>query len=424
MGVGNVILNIKFVLLMMMKSKIIVIVIVAAVVLAAVGVFIITQNDGSDDNRPNTAGQKVTDAVGRTVTVPETLENGIVTVGSSGPLRFVSCFDVFDLIVEVDKGDVTDSKNGRAYSYAYQYDSLTRYHADNALESGTTESIGNLNPSLIIVQESVWNNFTENCNVLASKCTLVVIKSQSMTTMWDTNYGLSKDMEDTFNLLGTLLGKEKRATEIINGIESILKDIRSLKGTSSDNVYVAGVTINGSNTLNTTFPVYMPLTLIGGNNAYNGGSTDSRVTMNVEAFTSMDIDMMVIDPSSSDKMIEQDSQNVLKYIYGLNNNANSDDDVALYVTVPIVWDSINYDCSLASAYYITHLLYNTLTHDEVVEKINNIFTVFYGDDGENVLEDMSKFFVNKSSANNVELPLLEEVKITIKDGKYYVTALD
>lgn len=406
----------------MMNSKIVAIVAVAIVAVAAMGIYVVTANDNKDPNHPDTAGQEVVDAVGRTIIVPDTLENGIVTIGSSGPLRFLSCFDVYDLVIEVDKGDVTDNKNGRAYSYAYPYDNLTRYHADNALESGTVESIGSLDPSLVIVQENVWTNYTDNCKALANKCTLVVIKGQSMTAMSDDNYGLSKDLEDTFNLLGTMLGKEKRAAEIIDGVESILKDLRSLKGTSSENVYVAGVTINGSNTLNTTFPIYMPLSLIDGNNAYKGSSTANKITLNVEDFTKMDIDIIVIDPSSSDKMIEEDSQRVLEYIYRLNNNADSNDNMRLYVTAPIVWDSINYDCSLASAYYLTYLLYGTLSHDEVLKKVNAVFTTFYGENGKNVLDDMSEFFVQKSSANNVELPLFKEVSVDLQSGKYYIVA--
>ena len=400
-----------------MNTKIITIAVVAVLAASAVGVYLITQSD-KDQTHPNTAGQKVTDAVGRTVTVPDTLKNGIVTVGSSGPLRFLSCFDVYNLVIETDKGDVTDSKNGRAYSYAYAYDKLEKHHPDNALESGTAEAIGNLNPSLIVVQESVWNNFIDNCRVLASKCTLIVIKGQSMTTMWDSNYKLSADLTNTFRLLGTVLGKEARAAEIISGIESILSDLRSLKGQSPLDVYVAGVTINGSNTLNTTFPIYMPLTLIEGKNAYKGTSTDSRIVLRIEDFAAMNIDRVVIDPSSSDKMAEQDSQLVLENLY----KRSPGNQPKIYVTVPIVWDSINYDCALASAYYLTYLLYGTLTHSQVVEKINKIFTTFYGNNGTKVFSGMTEFFKQKSSANNVELPLLEEVKIKQEGGKYYIVA--
>ena len=418
----RVTINSILVLLSMMNIKIIAIVLVAILGVAAVGIYIVT-GDEEKSYHPNTAGQEITDAVGRTVVVPDTLENGIVTIGSSGPLRFLSCFDVFELVIETDKGDVTDSRNGRAYSYAYPFYNLTEYHADNALESGTVESIANKNPSLIVVQESIWTNYGENCRALATKCTLIVIKSQSMTTMWNDNYDLSKDMQDTFNLLGTILGKEDRAKELINGIGGILKDLRSYIKTSDKNVYIAGVTINGSNTFNTTFPTYMPLKLIDGNNAYTEPSTESRVTINVEKFATMDIDIIAIDPSSSDKMAESDNQLALEYVYKVNNDGSTANDIKLYVTVPIVWDSINYDCSLASAYYLTYLLYGGLTHDQVISKINNIFKVFYGNDGSNVLNDMSEFFVKKSSDNNVEMPILEEVKIVESGGKYFIMAV-
>jgi iron complex transport system substrate-binding protein len=223
-------------------------------------------------------------------------------------------------------------------------------------------------------------------------------------------------------MIGKILGKESRAKELASGMESIVADLKKLSGTSEKNVYVAGVTINGSNTLNTTFPVYFPFNLVNANNAYKGDSTAYKVVLNVEQLAKMKIDLTIIDPSSSNKLAEQDSQLVMKYIHGINNDSDKTNDIPLYVTVPIVWDSINYDCALASAYYIEYLLYGTLTHDQVVKKIENVFKVFYGDHGKNVLSDMSKFFVEKSSANNVELPILSEVKIVLENGKYLFKA--
>ncbi|MCL2148528.1 MAG: hypothetical protein FWH47_04245 [Methanomassiliicoccaceae archaeon] len=395
--------------------------IAAALLVAGIGAYVVTQGDDGGGHRPDTAGQQVVDAVGRTVTVPDTLEGGIVTVGSTGPLRFLSCFDVYDLVIEVDEGDVKDRKNGRAYSYAYPYDKLTRYHADNALEAGTAEAIGNLNPSLVIIQESVWNGYMANCVALSSKCTVAVIKAQDLAVMWDDGYKLSKDLVDTFNLLGTLLGKEGRAAEVIGSIESILADIRSLTGVSTEDVYVAGVTISGSNALNATFPIYLPLSLVGGVNAYKDDVIPGRVVVNHDKFSNMDIDLVVIDPSSSDKIAEQDSQLVLEYLYK-RNGGDPADRVRLYVTVPIVWDSINYDCVLASAYYMAHILYGVLTHDEVVERIGGVFAAFYGEEGENVFKDMSDFFVQKSAENGAELPLLGEVEIVHEGGAYRIVA--
>lgn len=402
-----------------MNPKILAIAIVAVVVVAGVCIYAFANNP-DEDKSTDTTGAEITDAAGRKVSVPENLDNGIVAIGSSGPLRFLSVFDVYDDIIEVDKGDVTDNRNGRAYSYAYDFKSFTadQYHDDNKLESETVEKIANKKPSLVVVQYSVYTSYKENCDTLAKACTLVVIPAQSMQTMWDSEFNLSADMVSTLTILGTVLNQMDRANEVIRGIEGIMDDLRGLVADTGKSVYVAGVTISGSNSLNTTFPVYMPFSLLDIDNAYVGGETASKVILKIEDLTKMDVDMIVVDPSSSDKLSTEDSQLVLQYFYGLNNDSDSSNDVPIYVTVPIVWDSINYDCALASAYCLANVVCGTLTENQVDEKIEHIFEVFYGDNGSDVLKDMKLFFVGKSSANNAEMPMLEKIEI-VKNGDTY-----
>ena len=404
-------------------TKTIVIAVVAIVAIAAgVGIYFMYGGGGGDkDSSDDPVVNTVVDGAGREIAIPSDLKKGIVTVGSSGPLRFASMFDVFDNIIEVDKGDITDNRNGRAYSYAYGYNTMkveTQSHPDNSLEAATVESIAKKNPAVVITTLSLWNNNIENFNILAKNCTVVVLKNQEMKYMTEDGK-LAEYLTFNINLLGKVFKDEPRAKELVNGIGDIVNDLGKLKKTSEKKVYVAGVTINGSNTLNTTFPTYMPFTLDGIKNAYDGGSTENRVTMNIEDFTKLDIDMIVVDPSSSDKIDgNMDSQKVLEFIYGINNDSDAANDIPIYVTVPIVWDSINYDCALASAYYLQHLVYGSLSHDDVVKKINNVFTVFYGDNGKDVLSDMMEFFVGKSSSNGQTMPVLGQVKI-VKNGDSY-----
>ena len=400
-----------------MQSKAVLAIAVAVVVIiAGIGAFMLLNNNGNNDSPTG----EVTDALGRTIKIPSDLDNGIVTIGSTGPLRFASIFDVYDRIIEVDKGDITDNKNGRAYSYAYPYDKLdveTQSHADNKLESATVESIGKKNPSLVITSAGVWNNYAENFQTLAKKVTVVVLKDQQMKYMTEDGK-LAEFITFNIELLGKVLKKESRATEVIDGINGIIADIASLKGTSDRSIYVAGVTISGSNTLNTTFPRYIPFDLTGSKNAYAGGSTESKVVLSPEEVAKMDIDMIIIDPSSSDKVKEQDSQAVLSYLYGLDESERPD----MYITVPIVWDSINYDCALASAFVVTYLNYQgSLTLEQLEQKVVNVFKTFYGTHGDNVLKDMKTFFEGKSSSNGQEMPIFQEVEV-VKNGDMYALA--
>lgn len=409
-----------------MDNKIIAIAAVLIIAAAGAGVYIMISDGGDDgpsqvflgDYKPNTAGETFVDAAGRTVTVPDQMGHGIITIGSSGPLRFVSMFDMYDYVIEVDKGDVTDNKNGRAYSYAYDYDKVGSYHADNAIDSRLVETIGKKMPSLVVIQYNIYTSNVELCEQLTKVTTVVVLAAQDMKSMGSVSGGLDKYMVDNITMLGTVFGKEDRSTELINGIETIFKDLDNLSRTSDTSVYVAGVTISGSNTLNTTFPTYMPFTLTGIKNAYDRGSTENKVVLNVETISTMDIDMVVIDPSSSDKIKEQESQRFLTYVYSVNNDGDESNDIPMYITVPIVWDSINYDCALASAYCLTSLVYGTLTTAEVEERINGIFTLFYGENGEDVFDDMKEFFAGKSASNGVEFPILGEVKV-VKNGESY-----
>ena len=400
-----------------MQSKAVLAIAVAVVVIiAGIGAFMLLNNNGNNDSPTG----EVTDALGRTIKIPSDLDNGIVTIGSTGPLRFASIFDVYDRIIEVDKGDITDNKNGRAYSYAYPYDKLdveTQSHADNKLESATVESIGKKNPSLVITSAGVWNNYAENFQTLAKKVTVVVLKDQQMQYMTEDGK-LAEFITFNIELLGKVLKMESRATEVIDGINGIIADIASLKGTSDRSIYVAGVTISGSNTLNTTFPRYIPFDLTGSKNAYAGGSTESKVVLSPEEVAKMDIDMIIIDPSSSDKVKEQDSQAVLSYLYGLDESERPD----MYITVPIVWDSINYDCALASAFVVTYLNYQgSLTLEQLEQKVVNVFKTFYGTHGDNVLKDMKTFFEGKSSSNGQEMPIFQEVEV-VKNGDMYALA--
>ena len=411
-----------------MNSKAIIGIMVVAIV-AIAGIAVISFGD-SDDNKDKDNGSTdtkyVKDALGRDVPVPTDFKNGIMTIGSSGPLRFASLFDVYDDIIEVDKGDITDSRNGRGYSYAYDYykmDADKQSHPDSNLDSATAERIGKKNPSLIITHVGTWNKAAENFEKLATRCTIVVLADQQMKYMTDENGKLADYFTFNVNLLGEILNKQDRAKEVINGVQKIIDDIKSVTGTSDKNVYVAGVTISGSNTLNTTFPTYIPFVLNGIKNAYNGGSTENKVTMLIESFTTMPMDMIVIDPSSSDKIKgNQDSQYVLEYLYRVNNDSDPNNNIPLYVTVPIVWDSINYDCALASAYYTAHLIYGKLTLEQVEEKINNVFTTFYGDHGKNVFKDMCDFFVEKSKTNGQEMAVLGEVVVKKNGNEYYLAA--
>ena len=164
-----------------MNQRAIAVMIIAILVISGIG---IAAFPGAGDDDPS-AGETGIDAKGRKVAIPADLDNGIV-LGSAGPLRYLSIFDMYDSAVQVDRGNVTDLKNGRAHSCACPYDEFgpDMCHPDNALEAATMERIGQRNPGPIIVKGSVHDSYRANCDPLAQGLTLVVIRAQIQVEIW------------------------------------------------------------------------------------------------------------------------------------------------------------------------------------------------------------------------------------------------
>jgi hypothetical protein len=92
--------------------------------------------------------------------------------------------------------------------------------------------------------------------------------------------------------------------------------------------------------------------------------------------------------------------------------------IRTFVALPIVWDGVNYDCALACAYHLSHVLYGAGSHDDVKNRVSGLFSFFYGANGGGVLDGMASFFEEKSKSNSVEMPLMSEVKISGAQGSY------
>ncbi len=404
-----------------MKTKLVAVCLVAIIVVAGAAI-VFTWN--SDDTKGDLS-DTIKDMAGRDVVVPDNLDKGIVTFGSVDPLRFVSYFNLNDKVIEVDDGDVTDNKNGRAYSYAYDYDKLTKVHSDNTITSEDVERVANLQPSLVIVGGNVYANYTDLVNTLAKAVPVFVLKSMGTgAAYWDpVTYKLNNDFTQQITQLGKVLNKTDRAEELVSGFNKYLQELKSMIGTTDEKIITSGLTISGSNPLNVTFPFYAPLEVNGVSNVYNQ-SKDTKVELDVETVAKLGMTMMLIDPSSSDKIIgNNSSQLVMSYIYGVNNDADPSNDISMYTVLPIVWDGCNWDASLVGSFYISHLLYDSMNADEVMDKMTEIFEFFYGSDGSSVIDDMSQFFKEKSSKNGVELPLFSEVEIVKTAGGYTFSAV-
>ena len=386
---------------------------VIAIVVVAVAAYAISGwNGGSGTDDGDTGTGTVIDSAGRTVQIPDSLDNGIVVIGSSqSPLRMLSMFDTYDLIIEVDQNEVNNPLNGRGYAFAYDFTGM-RYHASNVLEGSTVQSIGESDPSLIIVSDKVYASYSANVELLAQYYPTYVINVD--LDIWDGSLGgISDEMADAITTLGALLGQEDRAGELVDGIDSIVKDIRSLVGESDLQAFLAGSNYNGTNTLNTTLAHYQPFEIAGINNAYKGNET-GKIEIPAAQIGNLDIDIVFLDPSTAEKYSDPTSQAVMKYLY--------ENDIEIRCGFPVMGFGTNFDSVLVCSYYIAYCVYGGIGWDDLYEKMESVYTVFYGDAGEGVLDAMISAYDDRIAQFGQDFQPFDSVEVVYSNGTYRFVA--
>ncbi|MFA7063264.1 MAG: hypothetical protein WC132_03905 [Methanomethylophilus sp.] len=414
-----------------MNRKLLAVAVVAVLFVSGIGIYYVTDNHGSDAEEKGTSGTTITDYAEREVVVPDNLDNGIVTVGRLSTLRWLAYFpEAMEHVIMIDKGiqsSASSGAGGLGYSYAAAYHSLLvncQTHTNDSLTSADMETIHNLNPSLVLVNDSTYNSYKEAVDTLAGYVTVVVIDSMQnaeSVAFWDSDYQLNERFTSQANLYGSILNMTARAEAVVGEFNAVLSEIHGLSsGDTTCVAYTAGCTHKGCNPLNCTFPAYIPLLLTNITNAAasRSSSTDQMITLDAEDFTTLSFNTVVVDPSSMNVIGLKDSQLVLEYLYRLNNDDNNTNDVSILVTIPEISHGANWDCALASAYFMAYSMYNTgLTATQLLEKINAMFDFFYGEDC-GVVSSMQEYYTELSSSTGQTLNLFTAADIVNTDGVY------
>ena len=359
------------------------------------------------------------DSIGE-VMIPENLDDGIITVGRVNTLRWLAYFpDAMENVIMYDRG-IRDAlgTSGAAYTYAYKdiLEPLQVHTNDSMIDS---EEMYKLNPSLIMVNSDVYENYKDRCNVLETFFPLVVIDEMldlAQLGFWDSEYQLIERFVDQTNLYGKILKMEDRANDIKIIFQKHIDNIRNMVTYNDFTAYIAGPMYKGPHVLNETFPKYIALDLAGGTNAYMSETKLDILKLDPEQFDRLEFDAIFFDPSSADKLDE--SQLALESL-------NKKPEVRIYITIPSIHHGSNWDCVLAGAYYLAHIINETENTDEDLKDLSrSIFIDFYGKYGEKTFNEMDKFFVDLGNGSNNYTRILEEVKVSENEGKFYLAAVE
>lgn len=325
-------------------------------------------NNGTTENNeaPSSAQdtRTITDSAGRTVEIPKTIER-IVCV-NVGALRYTCYMQAQDLVVGVEDYEQEPTMS-RLYNYV-NFDLFADLPVIGSNGEHYPEAIIAADPEVIIMV----GNDSQDADDLQSKTGIpVVVVPGSDTTLDDNAY-------ETIRLMGEVYGKEGRAEELTNYLNSVKDDLEQrtagIPEEDKPAVYVGGVSFKGHHGFEGTEANYGPFVLIHANNLADTTGQSGAFDIDLEQVLAWDPDVIFLDFNGMSLINEDYAKNPDFY-----QGFTAVQEGRVYSQISFRSSASNLETALADAYYAATILYPEQFADvDPVEKAGEIFTALLG----------------------------------------------
>jgi len=322
---------------------------------------------------------KITDGFGRTVEV--TVPPQKVICSNVGSLRYLVYLQAQDKVVAVDSIEKKVNQNdARGYALANpQFMSLPLFGEYRGKDD--PEKIIAIAPDLIF--KSSFSNTPaatnkENLDELQRKTKIPVVGFSigGLRTESEKN-----ELCLAFNLMGSIMGKDERAKEVIEYINATIEDLekrtKDIPEASRRSVYIGGVALAGPHGLLSSEPAYPPFEWVNAKNIATQFGTE-HADIAKEYITATDpeyifVDLSTIQDTSGGSAIDQLKNDPA--FKGLTAAKNGN----VYGVLPYNWYATNIENMLADAYFIGKIVYPDQFADiDPVQKAEEITAFFDG----------------------------------------------
>ncbi|HJJ53999.1 MAG TPA: ABC transporter substrate-binding protein [Methanocorpusculum sp.] len=315
----------------------------------------------------------ITDALGRTVTIPDNPEK--IAVSGSGALRYFVYLGVdLDRVVIVDYGDCNDTTtigDSRPYRLAHP-EMLTIPVLGSKCSDVDAEKLIASGAEVLFLSTFTAN--LENANEIQEKTNIPVVMFYTGDYVTD-----AEKIQDTFHMIGTIFHKQERTESLINYFDTIEKDLQSrvpdLTNDQKPSVYIAGVSFRGGHGIDGTNPYYYPFAVLNARNIagnVKGSESIGYVQVAKEQILDWDPDIIFIDLSTLNAagggaINELKNDPSYKELTAVKTGQ-------IYAVNPHTYYVVNFETTLANAYYIGKILYpETFADIDPEAKANEIY---------------------------------------------------
>ncbi|MBN2734090.1 MAG: iron ABC transporter substrate-binding protein [Methanomicrobiaceae archaeon] len=325
----------------------------------------------------------ITDSLGRTVTVPKSPEK--VVCSGSGCLRYLTYLQAQDKIVGVDDIEKREEPmDARPYFIANpqfkEYPLIGEYRGND-----DPEKIVALNPQVIF---KAGMTASDEADELSEKTGIPVVAVDVGSLS-----SYRKEMYYSLRTMGTVMGKEERAEEIISFFDEMIDDLnnRTSNVSSSDKIttYIGGIAYRGPHGFQSTEPAYPPFVFVNADNvALSMGTEHADVAK--EKIIEWNPEILFVDLST----LQTPESNAITELrddasYRLLSAVKSGE---VYGVLPYNWYSQNQGSIIADAYYVGKILYPDKFADiDPATKADEVYMFLVG---EPVFDELNQSFEN------------------------------
>ncbi len=309
---------------------------------------------------------QVTDALGRIVKVPVNVTR-VVAVGP-GALRIMVYLNATDKVVGIEEFEKR-FPYGRPYILAHpELLKLPIIGPGGPGKLPNFEALIKVHPQVIFM-------------VFVSRSEANEVQSKTGIPVVVLSYGTLSNFTDRefFNsllLAGRILGKEKRAENVIRFIENQQSYLENLtNGLEGPTVYVGGIGYKGAHGITSTYTDYAPFTVLHLNNiASKIGSKNGWAQVDKEFLLKENPDYLFIDEGGL-KIILSDYNNNPSFY----NSLKAVKEGHVYGVLPYNFYNTNMGIAIADAYYIGKVIYpGRFKNINPVKKANEILKFLDG----------------------------------------------
>ena len=313
----------------------------------------------------------ITDSEGREVEIPEKVES--IVCLNVGALRYTCYMQAQDLVIGVE-----DYEKEQSISRGYNYVNFELFQDLPVVGNNGEhypEEIISADPDVIVM--SAYDD--SDADSLQEKTGIPVVVVPGSDSMMD------EGAYETFRIMGELYGKEDRAQELLDYMDSIKEDLETRTADVAEEdkltAYVAGVSYKGAHGFEGTEAGYGPFAAINAKNLADETGQTGPFDIDPEQVLAWDPDVIFVDFNGLDMVNEDYASNPEYY-----EQLTAVQEGRVYSQISFRSSASNLDTALADTYYAASVLYPEQFADvDPEEKAAEIFEMLLG---ENFYEDL------------------------------------